>query len=271
VAATAGRLSAAVHERKTRARRTEEVLGRLDRECTADRRRDLVNQLICLNMGVAESIAARYRRRGISDDDLNQVAYLALVRAANAYDHSRGHDFLSYAVPCIRGEVRRHFRDRGWMVRPPRRVQETQARITAADPGLSSDLGHPPSDGELATHLGESTEMVREANAAKGCFSPTSLEQPASGSEKASIGDQLGHEDEGLEAAEARVILAPAVRRLGDRERRILDMRYFEDCTQQEIADEIGVTQMQVSRLLSGMMQRLRRELVDPVDLTSQR
>lgn len=249
-------------ERVARERRTTRVLDQLDRTRDGTDRDALIAQLIEINMGVAESIAGRYRHRGISDEDLQQVAYLALVRVAHCYDHSSGHDFLSYAVPSIRGEIRRHFRDRGWMVRPPRRVQELQGRISATESALASLLGHPPTAADLAQELDVPEADVEEALAATGCFTPTSLDQVVI-TDTTSIGDQLGRPEPGLEAVEARVVLAPVVRRLNARERRILELRFFGQCTQQEIADDIGVTQMQVSRLLQALLARLRAQLQD--------
>jgi len=248
-------------ERRDRADRTEEVLAQLDEAQSDEHRRALVDQLIRLNMPVARSIAVRYRRRGIANEDLEQVAYLALVRVAQNYDHASGHDFLSYAVPSIRGEVRRHFRDIGWMVRPPRRVQELQSRIASTQSELSSELGHLPTVGELADELDAEADDVEEALAANGCFTPTSLDLVIHDDAGGSLGDQLGHEEAGLAAAEARVLLAPALRRLGDRDRKIIRMRFFGQRTQQEIADEIGVTQMQVSRLLSRICKTLREDV----------
>jgi len=248
-------------ERRDRGERTERVLDQLDDARDDDQRKELVAELIRLNMPVARSIAVRYRRRGIAEEDLEQVAYLALVRVANTYDHSTGHDFLSYAVPSIRGEIRRHFRDVGWMVRPPRRVQELQGRIASTESGLSSELGHPPTAEDLAAELDTSTDEVEEALAANGCFTPTSLDQVIHEDAGDSIGDQLGNDEAGLAAAEARVVLAPALRRLGERDRKIVGMRFFGQRTQQEIADEIGVTQMQVSRLLSRICTTLREDV----------
>jgi RNA polymerase sigma-B factor len=246
-------------ERFDRAERTKELLDLIE-EAEGRAKKELIDQLIQVNMPVAESVAARFRRRGIPDDDLEQVAYLALVRVAHAYDQSRGHDFLSYAVPSIRGEVRRYFRDHGWMVRPPRGIQEMQGRISAVESEVATRVGHPPSAAELAGELGEPVAEVKKALAANGCFTPTSLDQIPP-SETSAIVDQLGELEAGLNAAEARVVLRPVVSRLSDRERRILEMRFFGQHTQQEIADEIGVTQMQVSRLLSTLLQRLRCEL----------
>lgn len=248
-------------ERHDRAQRTDEVLARLDSARSARRRSELLDELIRLNMPVARSLAARYRGRGIADEDLEQVAYLALVRVARCYDHASGHDFLSYAVPSIRGELRRHFRDQGWMVRPPRRVQELQARIAATESALSTELGRPPRSGELAEALDAPVDDVVEAMAANGCFTPTSLDQVVRANAGGGLGDQLGEEEAGLAAAEARVVLAPALRRLGARDRTIVTMRFFGQRTQQEIAEEIGVTQMQVSRLLSRICRRLRDDV----------
>lgn len=248
-------------ERRDRAERTDEILDRLDAAGSEAEREALIEDLIRLNMPVARSIATRYRRRGIADDDLEQVAYLALVRVAHTYDHSTGHDFLSYAVPSIRGEVRRHFRDVGWMVRPPRRVQELQSRIASTESELSSELGHPPTADELAVALDASRDDVEEALAANGCFTPSSLDQLVHEDVPGSLGDQLGTEEPGLAAAEARLVLGPALRRLGERDRLIVRLRFFAQRTQQEIADEIGVTQMQVSRLLSRICKDLREDV----------
>jgi RNA polymerase sigma-B factor len=248
-------------ERAERARRTEEIVDEAAGAHGAHRE-VLLEELVRANMGVARSIAARYRHRGVPQEDLEQVAYLALVRVAHSYDPSRGHDFMSYAVPSIRGEVRRYFRDQGWMIRPPRRVQEMQGRLAVTESELATDLGHPPSATELAREMDEPVADVEEALTANGCFTPTSLDRPTA-TEATSIGDQMGEPESGMSAAEARVVLAPVVRRLSPRERKILEMRFFADRTQKEIGEEIGVTQMQVSRLLSGLLAKMRERLED--------
>lgn len=212
-------------------------------------------------MPVAQAIASRYRNRGIGDDDLTQVAYLALVKAARRFDAGAGHDFLSFAVPTIRGEVRRYFRDCGWMVRPPRKVQELQPRIFAAQGELSLVLGRSPSVRELAQHLDEGLSEVEEALSAEGCFRPSSLDSALSPGADVTIGDFMGEDDASQAAAEARVALTPAVRMLSDRDRHILGLRFFEGRTQVEIATEIGVTQTQVSRMLTRILRQLREHL----------
>lgn len=226
---------------------------------------ELRQGLIIVNMPVAEAVAARYRNRGIAPEDLAQVAYLALIKAARNFDAAAGHDFLSYAVPTIRGEVLRHFRDLGWMVRPPRRIQDLQGRVNAADPDLSVRLGRTPSRVEVAAHLNESTRSVDEAWSAAGCFTPTSLDRVV-GDGYEPIGELIGQTDCAYSTVEARVVLAPVVRELPARDRRVLKLRYFDGRSQQAIADELGVTQTQVSRLLNRILAQLREALEEPPD-----
>jgi RNA polymerase sigma-B factor len=227
----------------------------------------LLEEVIVLHVDLAHAEAARYRSRGIPLDDLRQVAALALTKAAHGYDVSTGHDFLSYAVPTIRGELRKHFRDHGWMIRPPRRIQELQARINAAESELSNQLGRSPQPVEIADHLDECTENVIEALASDGCFIPASLDHPTGGDGSTTLGELLPFEDASQSASEARVMLRPVLRRLGERDRQILAMRFGEGLTQREIANRIGVTQMQVSRLLTRILGQLRTGVGDvPVD-----
>lgn len=222
------------------------------------------HELIEAHMGVARSVALRYRNRGIDMDDLEQVALLALTKAAQRFDPDAGHDFLSYAVPTMRGELRRHFRDHGWMVRPPRRVQELQARLAGAQSELEAEQGAGVRIIDLAERLGEDVPDVVEALSADGCFTPTSLDVRV-GDEGSPLGDLLGEEDHELECAEARVMLAPALRRLAPRERRIVQLRFVEGRTQQEIADSVGVSQAQVSRILLNILKTMREEISSPV------
>ncbi|WP_299929536.1 sigma-70 family RNA polymerase sigma factor [uncultured Nocardioides sp.] len=249
-------------EGRARARRTDAIVSDLrDVRRQADAH-ELTRQLIETNAAVARSMASRYRNRGIDLDDLEQVALLGLTKAAQRFDPAAGHDFLSFAVPTIRGELRRHFRDSGWMVRPPRRVQDLQTRIAGAQEELEPRLGRSPRPSELAAHLGEDTSDVVEALAADGCFTPTSLDAPvADGS--SSIGDLLGGEDRALAQTEAKVILDPLMRGLTARDRRILQLRFFQEQTQQEIAESVGLTQAQVSRVLTRILADMRVGLVD--------
>jgi len=204
----------------------------------------------------AQTLAARYRNRGIDSDDLEQVAMLGLIKAAQRFDPAAGHDFMSYAVPTIRGELRRHFRDVGWAVRPPRRIQELQARIGAAEESLTASLGRSPRPTEIAAYLDMAPAQVMEALAVDGCFAPTSLDVPSENG-RSHLRDSLGHDDVELERSEARMLLAPVLRELKDRDRRIVHLRFYEERSQQEIAEAIGLTQAQVSRILTRILAEL--------------
>jgi RNA polymerase sigma-B factor len=220
----------------------------------------LQDQAIQLNMQVASEIAQRYHGRGIPGDDLDQVAFLGLTKAVRGFDPTHGSDFLSFAVPTIRGEIRRYFRDFGWTVRPPRWVQELQPRITAAEGELYQQLGRSPRPSELAEYLEVDLDRVLDALGANGCFSPASLDAPYGEAEVRPV-DRLGGDDGGFDGAEARVALAPLLAKLSPRERKILELRFGAGLTQAEIGAEVGVTQMQISRLLSRLLKKLRTEL----------
>jgi RNA polymerase sigma-B factor len=222
-------------------------------------RAELEEQIIRRNMRMAVDASRRFRGRGIPDDDLQQVAYVGLVKAVKGFDPDRGHDFLSFAVPTIRGEVRRHFRDLGWVVRPPRPVQEAQTKIIGCQGELLQRLGRAPRPSEIAAHLGLELDLVVEALGASGCFAPASLDDHDDGEEPVTA--RLGALDPGFDRAEARALLEPILARLSPRERTIVEMRFFRECTQAQIGREIGVTQMQVSRLLTRLLARLREEL----------
>ena len=164
--------------RVARSARTDELVELLWTSTDESERADLRADLIATNMPVARSIASRYRSRGIPLEDLQQVAYLALTKAAHRFDPDAGHAFLSFCVPTIQGEVRRYFRDHGWMVRPPRRIQELQQRVLRAQAELTFKLGRAPAPRELADHLGEEIDDVLEALDSQGCFTPASLDRP---------------------------------------------------------------------------------------------
>ncbi|MET0837650.1 MAG: sigma-70 family RNA polymerase sigma factor [Marmoricola sp.] len=248
--------------RQDRNAHTRELFLQAATSSPAERKR-LLESVIVLHVDLAHAEASRYRSRGIPLDDLRQVAALALTKAARGYDVTSGHDFLSYAVPTIRGELRKYFRDHGWMIRPPRRIQELQARINVAESELSYRLGRSPQPAEIADHLNEPTESVIEALASDGCFVPASLDHPTAGDGSSTLGELLPFDDDSQSASEARVILTPVLRRLGERDRQILAMRFCEGLTQREIAEHIGVTQMQVSRLLTRILGQLRSGVGD--------
>jgi RNA polymerase sigma-B factor len=217
----------------------------------------LVDQLIEDHIEVAQSIASRYRNRGIDTDDLQQVALLGLTKAAQRFDPDSGHSFMAFAVPTIRGEVRRYFRDTGWVVRPPRRVQELQVRITRAQNDLEQQLGRSPRPSEIAQHLDADLDDVVEALSVDGCFAPTSLDIPLNDA-TSTIGDLLGDESTATDELEAKMVLEPLIAKLAPRERRIVFMRFYEERSQQAIADAVGLTQAQVSRILQRTLTTLR-------------
>jgi RNA polymerase sigma-B factor len=243
-----------------RAERTHELLIRAVDADETERER-LHEEVVLLNVEVAESIVMRYRNRGVPVEDLVQVACLGLVKAVHGFDATKSDNFLSYAVPTILGEVKRFFRDNAWVVRPPRRIQELQAEISAASARLMHETGRPPTPREIATDLDLEVDVVSEALTADGCFSPSSLDRPAADDATASLSDVLGDADPGFERAEAVVALRPLCQQLSERDRRIVYLRFFHEWTQARIAEEFGVTQMQVSRLLTRILKQLRSQL----------
>jgi len=245
--------------RAERARRTTDLLHRA-RTATGAERDDLLAEVVLVNRRVADAVANRYRRRGIPLEDLQQVAYEGLVKAVQRFDPTVREDLLTYAVPTIRGEIQRHFRDQGWMVRPPRRVQELQRDLTIATDRLEQQLGREPTAEEVEQELGITGEEHREALQGLGCFQPTSLDQPVGSEGGTSLGEILPQDpDEG--AAEARAVLAPVMRQLSDRDKRVLYLRFYEDQTQREIGDELGVSQVQVSRVLTRIIETMREQI----------
>ncbi|WP_276320033.1 sigma-70 family RNA polymerase sigma factor, partial [Haloactinopolyspora alba] len=210
---------------------------------------------------MAESVASRYRGRGVDRDDLVQVAYLGLINAAWRFDPDRGKDFASFACPTMSGEIKRHFRDHAWTVRPPRRVQEMHSRLSTAITDVAQRRGAWPSTQDLAEHLGVEAADVAEASASHECFTVSSLDYRRDDEDDAPLGDAVGGDDAGYDRAEALVALGPACCQLGTRDRRIVYLRFFRGWTQQEIADELGVSQMQISRLLSRILRQLRQSI----------
>lgn len=244
-------------DREARIRRTAELFERAD-EVGPQAQEAILDEIILINRPVAESIAARYFGRGIAPDDLRQTAYEGLVKAVHRFDRGKERDLLSFAVPTIRGEIRRYFRDHGWSVRPPRRIQELQQRIGRVNEILGQELGREPDANEIVGELGVARADFEAAVEAYGAFQPASLDQPQSHTDGRTAGELILAEQTGEAAAEARLMLAPVLRRLPERDRRILYLRFYEDRTQEQIAREIGVTQMQISRLLAGIFLRLR-------------
>jgi RNA polymerase sigma-B factor len=218
----------------------------------------LRDQLITAHIGLAEYLARRFTNRGEPLDDLVQVASLGLLKAVDRFDPERGLEFSTYATPTIVGELKRHFRDKGWAVRVPRRVQELHLRLASVVGTLSQQLGRSPTIGEIAQAASASEEDVLEAIEAGHAYRFTSLDAPSGSDDDGTLASQLGSEDQALVDSEHRVALSPLIARFPHREQMILHLRFFEGLTQSEIASRLGISQMHVSRLLARSLAQLR-------------
>ncbi len=260
------RLSAVDPGPETRSEVTTDLFARIAASTDELERHRLTDEVVLANLGVADAIARRYRRRGTPTDDLEQVARLALVKAARSFSPDRGHDFLSFAVPTIRGEVRRWFRDHGWVVRPPRRVQEAQLRMTPYAAEFALVHRRDPKPADYVRDLGLDEGTVAEVLTVSACYTPDSLDRPLDTDDgpRATLGDRLAADDDEFGASEARHLLQPVLARLAPRDRLVLRLRFAEGLTQREVGERIGVTQMQVSRIIARLMGQLRDELGVP-------
>ncbi|BBY17275.1 RNA polymerase sigma factor SigF [Mycolicibacterium litorale] len=227
---------------------------------TFQRQRDRIVER-CLPL--ADHIARRFDGRGEPRDDLVQVARVGLVNAVIRFDVDAGSDFVSFAVPTIMGEVRRHFRDNSWSVKVPRRLKELHLRLGSATAELSQRLGRAPTASELAEELGMDRDEVVEGLVAGSSYNTLSIDSGGnSGNEDApAIADTLGDFDMGLDQIENREALRPLLAALPERERMVLLLRFFENLTQTQIAERVGISQMHVSRLLAKSLTRLRDQL----------
>jgi len=245
---------------RARARELFERLNDLDAE--APERRAIRDELVELHLPLVEYLARRFRNRGEWLDDLTQVATIGLIKSIDRFDLERGVEFSTYATPTIVGEIKRHFRDKGWAVRVPRRLQELKLSLTKAVSDLSQREGRSPTVAELAAHLQMTEEEVLEGLESANAYSTVSLDAPDSGDEDApAVADSLGIVDESLEGVEYRESLKPLLEQLPPREKRILLLRFFGNMTQSQIAQELGISQMHVSRLLARTLAQLRQAL----------
>jgi len=227
------------------------------------RRQDLRARLVTELLPLAEHIATRFSGRGEPREDLVQVARIGLINAVDRFDPGRGHDFLSFAVPTVMGEVRRHFRDTGWSVRVPRRLKELHVSLSQGTAALSQRLGRAPTPTELAEYLDLEVNDVREGLLAGQAYQTLSVDKPVheNATEALSLADTIGEEDHDMALVETHEALQPLLRELPKRERAILVMRFFGGYTQTQIAERIGISQMHVSRLLSQTLEQLRGKL----------
>jgi len=214
---------------------------------------------------LARHLAHRYAGRGEPTDDLVQTATVGLIKAVDKFDPDRGVDFAGYAIPTIVGEIKRHFRDRTWSVRVPRRLQELRLAITEANASLTHALGRSPTVPDIAVHLQVSEEDVLEGLEGARAYNATSLSTPISADGSTELGDTLGGEDHEFALAELRVALGPALASLDEREQRILTLRFYGNLTQSQIAEQIGISQMHVSRLLTKALGKLRGQFAGDV------
>lgn len=223
------------------------------------RDRDLRNRIIEANLGLAESLARRYGGRGERSEDLSQVAMLGLLKAVERFEPERGLAFSSFAAPTIEGELKRHFRDKRWAVRMPRRLQEQSLEVNQCLATLAQRHGRSPTLAELARETGLTEETVLEAVEAGRAAVATSLDAQTAGSEdgRAPV-DQLGEGDRELERVEQRLAITSLLDTLPERERQMIALRFFDGLPQAEIARRFGISQMQVSRLLARSLERLR-------------
>ncbi len=242
-------------DRAARSAEDRRLLERYHREDDPAAREALVQRFLPL----ARQLARRYQRAGEPLDDLVQVASLGLLKAIERFDPARETAFSSFAVPTILGELKRHFRDKGWSVRVPRDLQELAVKVDRVGEDMSRELGRAPTPVEMGVRLGVSPEQVLEAREAAGAYRAVSLDRPRSEEEdEGDLADAFGSEDHGYAVAEDAATVQRLMRVLTDREREVLRLRFEEDLTQSEIGDLVGVSQMHVSRLIRQSVARLR-------------
>ena len=218
------------------------------------------DELVTLHLPLVEYLARRFRDRGEPLEDLVQVGTIGLIKSVDRFDRERGVEFSTYATPTIVGEIKRHFRDKGWSIRVPRRLQEMRLALNLATADLTQDLGRSPTARELAVKIGVGEEEVLEGLVSAQAYSTLSLDaQSGSGDDDGpSITDRLGEEDQSLEGVELRESLRPLLAALPPRERNIIALRFFQGLTQSQIAEQVGLSQMHVSRLLAKSLAQLR-------------
>ena len=235
-----------------------------DPATSENRKTECRDELVHLHLPLVEHCARRFMNRGEPLDDLLQVGTIGLIKSVDRFDDQRGVEFSTYATPTILGEIKRYFRDKGWAIRVPRRLQELRMSIGSVTGDMSQDLGRSPTPREIAEKLGVSVEEVMEGIESANAYSTLSLDAGDSGDEGGnSMLDSLGMDDEALANVEIRASVKPLIEQLPPRERRILLLRFFRGMTQSQIAEEIGVSQMHVSRLLNRTLAQLRTSMKD--------
>jgi len=255
-----------------------EPASRVDSSTSPDWASELINTMAALPPGhpareelrqraieawlpLTRHLAGRYSGRGEPVDDLQQVAVVGLIKSVDRFDPQRGIDFAGFAIPTVVGELKRHFRDRTWSVRVPRRLQELRLLITGANSTLTHALGRSPTVADIAGHLQISEEEVLEGLEGARAYTSASLSAPVSENGDTTLADTLGELEAGFDLAELRIALGPAVAALSDREQKIISLRFYGNLTQTEIAEQVGISQMHVSRLLTKALSKLRQHI----------
>jgi RNA polymerase sigma-B factor len=251
-------------ERAADRARTKELFAELTGLAEDDvRYRQVRDQLVEMHLPLVEYLARRFRNRGEPLDDLIQVATIGLIKSIDRFDLDRGVEFSTYATPTIVGEIKRHFRDKGWAIRVPRRLQEMKLSLTKATAELSQRNGRAPTVSELALHLELSEDDVLEGLESANAYAAVSLDAPdIADDESTAVSDTLGAMDDALEGVVYRESLKPLLERLPPREKNILMLRFFGNMTQSQIAADLGISQMHVSRLLARTLAQLREDLL---------
>jgi len=244
-------------------RRSAELFGLLRDDSAPTASRDQARDaLVHLHLPLVEHCARRFRNRGEPFEDLVQVGTIGLIKSIDRFDSDRGVEFSTYATPTIIGEIKRYFRDKGWAIRVPRRLQELRMQIGTTTAELTQSLGRSPTPRELAESIGCTVEEIVEGIESSNAYSTLSLDASDDSDDgAASMLDAIGVDDHNLEHVEIRESIKPLLEGLGEREKRILLLRFFKNMTQSQIAEEIGVSQMHVSRLLNRTLEQLRTSL----------
>lgn len=241
--------------------KTRELFRRFKEEGDMDAR----EKLVMSHLNLVRFIANKFKNRGEPIDDLIQVGYLGLLKAIDRFDPSRGLEFTTFATPTIIGEIKRHFRDKGWSVRVPRRLQELSAKVNQATDTLTSQLQRSPTIAEIADYLDATVDEVLEAMESSSAYSSVSLEAPsgADDDDTPSVIDRYATEDSDLAFTDDRIIIEEALASFSPRERDVIEMRFLKGMTQIEIAEKLGISQVQVSRLLRRTLKKIQ-DKIDP-------
>jgi RNA polymerase sigma-B factor len=245
--------------------RSAQLFGILSDDSLSEQDRAAAREdLVHLHLPLVEHCARRFRNRGEPFEDLVQVGTIGLIKSIDRFESDRGVEFSTYATPTIIGEIKRYFRDKGWAIRVPRRLQELRMHIVTATGELTQDLGRSPTPRELSERIGCTVEEIIEGMESSNAYSTLSLDATDDGEEQGgSMLDALGIDDPNLEHVEVRESIKPMLDQLDPREKRILVLRFFKNMTQTQIAEEVGISQMHVSRLLTRTLDQMRVAMQD--------